>query len=393
MISSLPRLLYIMSDEETTTFMSLTGATSDVAQVYLDFSGGNAASAVDLYFNDPTLANGQGQESASMQTTDETPKFTTKDPTISADALLAKSLMEEDAANSAPQIRRPDAAKKDVLMGGGSYDGGMGGMMMGGVGGANMMGMGVNGAFMPPPPTATWDGDEPEGTAKNKKDKNLKDMFAPPTNLMYVGPFQTARQAAKESKRWLMINIQRDSDFASHALNRDVWSSETVESVVKTGFIFWQMMEEREEGRIYCERYNVTSFPHIAFLDPRTGRSMWSKEGWSMENPVTAETFLESVVDFCDRNSFDRPPSAPKVERGGEKKQRVGSIEDASESDQMEAAIRASLSEGGARIAFKLPKGRVMRKFPGDTVIGQVFAFVKEEVKMEEAGKKEFELR
>lgn len=34
-----------------------------------------------------------------------------------------------------------------------------------------------------------------------------------------------------------------------------------------------------------------------------------------------------------------------------------------------------------------------MRKFPGDTVIGQVFAFVKEEVKMEEAGKKEFELR
>ena len=67
-----------------------------------------------------------------------------------------------------------------------------------------------------------------------------------------------------------------------------------------------------------------------------------------MENPVTAETFLESVVDFCDRNSFDRPPSAPKVERGGEKKQRVGSIEDASESDQMEAAIRASLSEGEA---------------------------------------------
>ena len=65
-------------------------------------------------------------------------------------------------------------------------------------------------------------------------------------------PFLTNRdalQAAKESKRWLMINIQRDSDFASHALNRDVWSSETVESVVKTGFVFWQMMEEREEGR------------------------------------------------------------------------------------------------------------------------------------------------
>jgi len=307
------------------------------------------------------------------------------------------------------------------------------------------MGFGINGAFMPAPPTATWDGDGAvDGTVSHKKDKNLKDMFAPPTDLMYVGPFQAARQAAKESKRWLMINIQRDSDFASHALNRDVWSSETVESVVKTGFVFWQMMEEREEGRIYCERYKVESFPHIAFLDPRTGRSMWSKEGWSMENPVTAETFLESVVDFLDRNSFDRPPSAPKVDKEGSMKK--PRIEDASETDQMEAAIRASLNEdmdtvlpppvksdgggddevqvvdppaapaappkppsmaeslqafdvppepaeGGVKVAFRLPTGRLVRKFPSDAIIGQVFAFVAGEVKMAEEGGKEFELR
>ena len=65
------------------------------------------------------------------------------------------------------------------------------------------------------------------------------------------------------------------------------------------------------QARTYIERYNVMSFPHIAFIDPRTGRSVYSKSGWSMENPVTAETFLESAVDFCDSNSFDRLPKAP----------------------------------------------------------------------------------
>ena len=55
----------------------------------------------------------------------------------------------------------------------------------------------------------------------------------------------------------------------------------------------------------------MQEYPHLAILDPRTGRKIWSKEGWTMEHPVTAESFLEIVMDFGDRNSFDKPPSAP----------------------------------------------------------------------------------
>ena len=97
--------------------------------------------------------------------------FTTADPNFDADAALAKSLMEEDKLNDpSSSIRRPDAAKKDVLMEG--YGSGMmGGGMMGG-GGGGMMGFGINGAFMPAPPTATWDGDGAvDGTVSHKKDK------------------------------------------------------------------------------------------------------------------------------------------------------------------------------------------------------------------------------
>jgi UBX domain-containing protein 7 len=69
----------------------------------------------------------------------------------------------------------------------------------------------------------------------------LHDMFAAPTHLMHkAGGFQGARQVAKDSKRWLLVNIQKDSEFASHALNRDVWSNDLVENLIREGFIFWQ---------------------------------------------------------------------------------------------------------------------------------------------------------
>jgi len=69
----------------------------------------------------------------------------------------------------------------------------------------------------------------------------LSDMFAPPDHLIHkAGGFQGARTSAKESKRWLLVNLQRDSEFSCHALNRDVWRDELVENLVREGFIFWQ---------------------------------------------------------------------------------------------------------------------------------------------------------
>jgi len=72
-----------------------------------------------------------------------------------------------------------------------------------------------------------------------------------------------------------------------------------------------------------------------------------------MENPVTAETFMEAAVDFCDRNSFDRPPAAPRSRApsgagsvGGPSPSRSG---DLAEADALEAALRASMDDGPTR--------------------------------------------
>lgn len=71
----------------------------------------------------------------------------------------------------------------------------------------------------------------------------LSDMFAAPNHLIHrAGGFQGARTMAKDTRRWLLVNIQRDAEFASHALNRDVWRDELVENLIREGFIFWQQV-------------------------------------------------------------------------------------------------------------------------------------------------------
>jgi len=60
---------------------------------------------------------------------------------------------------------------------------------------------------------------------------------------------------AKDSRRWLLVNLQSDSDFACHALNRDVWRDELCENLVREGFIFWQSVSSPApltDPYIYC---------------------------------------------------------------------------------------------------------------------------------------------
>ena len=55
-------------------------------------------------------------------------------------------------------------------------------------------------------------------------------------------------------------------------------------------------MDTTAEGRTYVERYQVADFPHVAILDPRTGRLIWRKEGWTQVNPLTAMDFAVAIT-------------------------------------------------------------------------------------------------
>jgi len=169
----------------------------------------------------------------------------------------------------------------------------------------------------------------------------LSDMFAPPDHILHkAGGFQGARAVARDTRRWLLVNLQRDSEFSSHALNRDVWANDLVENLIVSSFIFWQAFDDSTDGATYVQRYGVHEFPHVAIIDPRTGRLMWKKEGWNQVKPLTAEEFAQKAADFCSLHSFDKPPSAqPGIKPNRPVKRPV---EELSEEEQLAKAIRES---------------------------------------------------
>lgn len=419
------------NDELVSHFMAVTGISdAEKATSYLEMSGGDLETAVGLYMEHEQTAG-----------------------VVSGTAASGLALQD--------QIRAPDATRTMRLMDDGPSNPMLGGhTMMGMMGGIDpairlmndmMEEQLAQTAFSAAPraidaraavnaaAAETLD-DDGEYVMEDDDDDDvqvlsgpqiparLSDLFAAPTEILFKnGGFQNARTTAKDSRRWLLVNIQRDAEFASHALNRDVWRDELVENLVREGFIFWQTMDQTAEGRTYTERYQVHDFPHIGIVDPRTGRLLWRKEGWTQANPMTAELFAEMAMDFCSRNSFDRAPQAPRPSGARVPKRPMQQM---SEDEQLQAAMRASMGDvvadedkkeedgdsdeeieyiapdteeskpaaiksppsmstdligmdvgqeppSGARIQLRMPDGkRVVRKFPGDSLVKIVYAFV-----------------
>jgi hypothetical protein len=71
---------------------------------------------------------------------------------------------------------------------------------------------------------------------------------------------------------------------------------------------------------------------------------MWKKEGWTQQNPMTAELFAESAMDFCSRHSFDKPPQAPRPSNGNTRPSKRP-MHQMSEDEQLRVAMQASLKD------------------------------------------------
>lgn len=96
----------------------------------------------------------------------------------------------------------------------------------------------------------------------------------------------------------------------------------------------------------------MRDYPHVAIIDPRTARLMWRREGWTQQNPMTAETFAEAAMDFCSRHTFSKPPVAPRPTGDGLSTSAAArppkrSMQEMSEDEQLQAAMRASLEQKG----------------------------------------------
>ncbi|XP_060580211.1 UBX domain-containing protein 7-like isoform X2 [Ruditapes philippinarum] len=180
------------------------------------------------------------------------------------------------------------------------------------------------------------------GSRSSRKTKTLQDLFRPPIDITYKGNLANARETGKTQGKWLMVNIQNVQEFPCQALNRDVWSNSAVKALIKDNFIFWQVYHDSVEGQKYRQFYKVDSWPYVAILDPQTGENMIT---WSKIEPLT---FCDLVSEFLTQNPATNTlsPDPPAAKR-------EDSVIDASEDDQLQAAIKASLTEKSKDISAK----------------------------------------
>ena len=194
-------------------------------------------------------------------------------------------------------------------------------------------------------------GGDPGGSA-------LGSLFDPPTEMTFQGTFEAAKARAAEDDRWLMVNLQSHTEFAAMQLNRDTWSSPSVQEVVRAAFVFWQPYDSTTEGRKLKTYYQVKEAPTVLVLDPVTGQRLWERAGF-----IEGATLLEDLAPFFDTSPASGLPRGA-VGPGGNKRRLPqqgrgqalaaspgrARMTELSEDEQLARAIQDSLDEAaGAR--------------------------------------------
>ena len=261
------------SNHEIDQLVAVIGVDREVAANLLEACGGNIEMAVDMHMED---GGGGG---------------------ASAGGAAANGHDDEEG------VRAPIPQKQEVMVGPG-YEG-------------YMMNNRVNKTLQQRRVRSVFDGfrdfqaetksmeerlEQGLPVSRSKK-KTLEELFKPPLDLMFQGDWQSARDHAAKTKRWLLVNIQDAQEFQCQILNRDLWSNPGVKMIVKEHFVFWQQYKESDDAARYMTFYTITDWPHVSIIDPRTGENMvtWSK--------IEVTTFPELITEFLTLHPTLETPS------------------------------------------------------------------------------------
>jgi hypothetical protein len=90
------------------------------------------------------------------------------------------------------------------------------------------------------------------------EDPSVEWLFPPPNHLSFPGTLAEAREVAKKDQKWILVNIQCDKAFSSHLLNRDVWTNETLVSLIRMNFVFWQRGTTSQDGQMFVSMHRLS---------------------------------------------------------------------------------------------------------------------------------------
>jgi Thioredoxin-like len=108
-----------------------------------------------------------------------------------------------------------------------------------------------------------------------------------------------ARGKALSMDRWLIVNVQDTREFASQQLNRDTWSDVVLQRIIKDKCVFWQVSCYSSNGQAFQQQYGLQSAPHTMIVDPRTGASLLTWEGFVPPERVRDDRMSPEEEAFC----------------------------------------------------------------------------------------------
>eukprot|EP00761_Pharyngomonas_kirbyi_P012531 gb/GECH01012558.1/.p1 GENE.gb/GECH01012558.1/~~gb/GECH01012558.1/.p1 ORF type:complete len:433 (+),score=119.25 gb/GECH01012558.1/:1-1299(+) len=311
-----------MNDSDLAQFINITGADSTQAKHLLEASGGNVEQAIQLYFS------GVSESSQPAQ-----PQQQSNEPNISQG--------EEE------EVREPIPQTAQTLVGGGG--GGISPPTIGGNSGIaqdfpqnllnslppemQAMVTGVQGSGASSRGTGRTQRRSTSPRSQRRRDQ-FDALFKPPTDIIFNGTMDAAMEEARKQGKWLLINIQDESNFDSLQLNRDLWSNEGIKDLVNALSIFWQEDRKNSEGQRACTFYDIEEFPTIGLINPKTGEISLKWTG-----SVTLAEFNDKLMSHVERYPLevDNPTES-------QSSQPMSQSSDFS-NDEMAEAISASLQE------------------------------------------------
>ncbi|KAK2612790.1 UBX domain protein Ubx2 [Conoideocrella luteorostrata] len=393
-------------DESISNFVSITGATAEIASGFLQLTNGDFESAVGLYFENPELASGVGagiSDSASgladpaptiprrpnidrqnndgvIQISDDEDSDLVFDDIGAVtghggehaavqhaaavaqeeeDAAMAKRLQEQlyqdgqGGPGALEDVRAPIARTTETLIApDANWDGGADDES------TQRLLEHLRNRRHPPARSGgpfgqrIWgDATTPAHTTENRSHaRRLEDLFRPPYDLMARMSWDEARSLGKEDKKWILVNLQDMNDFNCQALNRDIWKDSAIRNLVSENFIFLQYDKDYPDAEEYLTFYfpsqtheNPENYPHVSIIDPRTGEQV---KVWSGRPFPSVVDFHAELAEFLDRYSLAANSKNP-VAKATARKPAVVDVDRMTEEEMLEMALQNSMATSG----------------------------------------------
>jgi len=191
-------------------------------------------------------------------------------------------------------------------------------------------------------------------SSNSSKMKSLAAMYRPPIEILFKGSFEASKIQGTKSNKWILLNVQNQSDFACQCLNRDVWRDDTVKEIVKGNFIFVQVFADSADGKKLANYYRINSYPFVAILDPRTGENVKQFNAAKLDQLAFCEKTTQFLCEHGDGPSQDHNDDNDEIEVKQEtKKVEVVEIDDSSSSSAESLVAKPAAKEKASDVIKK----------------------------------------